>query len=132
MHTCIICSVHVHTMVMLYRLFYTYIFCFLCCGSKYRPYAVDVRRFHIPDIFRIMSGKRMVASVALDRKRALAIMCRQYVVQFQFWTTKLYQLSACSRDRERMQQVIDATTLYCTVSCHSKYRMYCLFLCIIM
>ena len=35
-------------------------------------------------------------------------MCRHYVVQFQLWTTKLYQLSACSRDREHMQQVIDA------------------------
>ena len=63
--------------------------CCHCSTMLCVSYRVDVRRFHIPDIFHVMSGKRMVVSVAFSRKRALAIMCRQYVVQFQLWT--IYQ-----------------------------------------
>ena len=81
---------------------------------------VDVRRFYIPDIFCVMSGKRMVVSIAFSRKGALAIMCRQYVVQFQLGTTRLLRFIDFLLAVERMQQVMDATTLYCTVSCHSK------------
>ena len=40
-------------------------------------------------IFSVMSSKRMVVSIVFSRKRALAIMCRQYVVQFQLRATRL-------------------------------------------
>ena len=94
----------------------------VCCN---RPCAADIRILNFLDIFHITSGKRMVVSIAFSRKRALAIMCR-YVVQFQLGTTRLlsFLLSV-----ERTQQVMDATTLYCTVSCHSKWWIYCIFLC---
>ena len=40
-------------------------------------------------VFRVTSDKRMVVSIVFSRKRALVIMSRQYVVQFQLGTTRL-------------------------------------------
>ena len=91
--------------------------------NVYRPCAADVRRLNFPDIYRIMSGKRMVVSIAFSRKSALAIKCRQYVVQFQLGTTRLLRFIDFLLAVERTQQVMDSTTLYCIVSCHSKWRI---------
>ena len=55
---------------------------------------------YVPDIFRVMSGKR------ISRKRAVAIMCRQYIVQFHLGTTRLLGLIYFLLAVERAQQII--------------------------
>ena len=78
----------------------------------YRPCAVDVGRFYILNIFHVMSGKRMVVSIAFPRKRTPPIMCRQYVVQFYLETTRLLIVIDFLLAVERTQQAMDAMDGY--------------------
>ena len=92
----------------------------------YRPCAADVRRLNFPDIYRIMTffeWQKTVVSIAFSRKSALGIMSRQYVIQFQLGTTRLLRFIDFLLAVERTQQIMDSTTLYCIVSCHSKWRI---------
>ena len=91
-----------------------------------RPCAADVRRLNFPDIYRIMTffeWQKTVVSITFSRKSALGIMSRQYVVQFQLGTTRLLRFIDFLLAVERTQQIMDSTTLYCIVSCHSKWRI---------
>ena len=95
----------------------------------YRPCAADIRMLNFLDIYRIMSGKRMVVSIAFSRKSVLGIMSRQYVVQFQLGTTRLLRFIDFLLAVERTQQIMDSTALYCIVSCHSKWWICRIFPC---
>ena len=98
--------------------------------AYYRPCAADVRRLNFPDIYRIMTffeWQKTVVSIAFSRNSALGIMSRQYVVQFQLGTTRLLRFIDFLLAVERTQQIMDSTTLYCIVSCHSKWRIHRVF-----
>ena len=61
-----------------------------------------------------MSCKRTVVSSAFSRKSALGIMSRQYV-QFQLGTTRVLRFIDFLLAVERMQQIMDSTTLLCSI-----------------
>ena len=107
-----------------------YIYMYSCVHLReyvlYRPCAADVRRLNFLDIYRILTffeWQKTVVSIAFSRKSALGIMSRQYVVQFQLGTTRLLRFIDFLLAVERTQQIMDSTTLYCIVSCHSKWRI---------
>ena len=69
--------------------------------NVYRPCAADVRRLNFPDIYRIMSGKRMVVSIAFSRKKRTCnhvqtVCCSIPIGNYQ--TVEIHRLSACSRE----------------------------------
>ena len=67
--------------------------CCHCSTTLCVSYRVDVRRFHIPDTFRVMSGKRMVVSVAKEHLQSCADNML-FDSNWELYYTKLYQLSA--------------------------------------
>ena len=85
--------------------------------NVYRPCAADVRRLNFPDIYRIMSGKKMVVSIAFSRKKhtcnhVQTICCSIPIGNYQ--TAEIHRLSACNRENAASNGLY-YTVLYSTL-----------------